>query len=286
MSTDSTAVDISGLIVAVLTPFGADGQIDRDAFVKHLAFLADQGVRTLLINGTTAEFFSLTPEERKELLRLARRSFRGIILYHCGCDSLGLSLELARFGQQEGADAIVAMAPYYLAQAPQRGIIAYFNTLAAAVRIPFLLYNFPRNTGNPLTPAILAAIRHDGLKDSSADLSLIKSTPRYYVGSDEQIVANFDAGGIGFISARANHCPRLYVDIEQAWRAGDREALVRLQQKIVELKKVFSGQTQIAKIKYALSKRLPSYPRQVRLPLVPLTQGEMADVDAWSMADC
>ena len=81
----TTAVGkLEGLIVPVLTPFDESGGIDQHAFIQHLEFLAHHGIRRIMVNGTTAEFFSLLPEERKTLLKLARRYFPGQIVLHAG----------------------------------------------------------------------------------------------------------------------------------------------------------------------------------------------------------
>ncbi|MDF7807423.1 dihydrodipicolinate synthase family protein [Pontiellaceae bacterium B12219] len=80
---------LKGLIVPVLTPFSEKGQIDEEAFIRHLEFLTSQGIRRIMVNGTTAEFFSLLPEERLRLLKLAREYFSGFIVLHAG----GLGLE-------------------------------------------------------------------------------------------------------------------------------------------------------------------------------------------------
>ena len=73
-------LDLSGLIVPPPTPFNEKMGVDEDALSRHLTFLAEHGVTRLLVNGTTAEFFSLLHKERKLLLTLARHYFPGIRL--------------------------------------------------------------------------------------------------------------------------------------------------------------------------------------------------------------
>ncbi|MCP4712985.1 MAG: hypothetical protein GY869_30525, partial [Planctomycetes bacterium] len=65
-------IDISGLIVAVLTPFTKTNTIDKKSFIRHLKFLQHYKVSNILVNGTTGEFFSLTRDEQKRLLKIAR----------------------------------------------------------------------------------------------------------------------------------------------------------------------------------------------------------------------
>lgn len=162
--------EMSGLVVPVCTPFDENDAIEEGMYVKHLGLLAGQGVKRILVNGTTAEFFSLTVQERKRLMELSRRHFDGVLIFHAGCDGLAQTTELAKYGQDSGADAIAAIAPYYMASVSEQGMIDYFNALADTIKVPFILYNFPKHTQNGFTPEILSKIKHFGMKDSSADL--------------------------------------------------------------------------------------------------------------------
>ena len=153
-------LDLAGLIVPATTPFDENNCIDERSLASHLEFLSEHGVTRILLNGTTAEFFSLLPEERRQLLIAARRHFKGMLLFNTGSDSLLQSIEAARWAQEEGADAIVAMAPYYYADAPVEGLIDYFNCLSEPTNLPMVLYNFIKHTNNPITREILKTVDH------------------------------------------------------------------------------------------------------------------------------
>lgn len=266
-------VDLSGLVVPVTTPFDADYKIDRRMYVEHLELLASQGVKRIMVNGTTAEFFSLTDDERKLMFNLSREYFPGVIIFHAGTDGITRTISQAKWAQDYGADAIVAIAPYYLASLSAGGIVDYFNAVAQCLEIPFILYNFPKHTQNPLTPEILAKINHFGMKDSAGDLSLIGATSHYYIGGDEKILTAYQQGAYGFVSARANAFARLFVQMENAIAENDNSA-APVQARITELKKEMTSSNAIAKLKYAISKQLPGYPTRLRLPLIELSQQE------------
>ena len=143
---------LKGLIVPVLTPFNASGAIDERAFIHHLEFLAGHGVRRIMVNGTTAEFYSLLPKERKQLMKLSRRHFPGFIVLHaCGLGLAGKKIEIG-WANELGADAVAALPPIYPAGLPAAGIIKYFQTLEAEAEVPFILYNFPKHAGNAINP--------------------------------------------------------------------------------------------------------------------------------------
>lgn len=252
---------MNGLVVPVPTPFAESGAVDFGAFLAHLDWLAECGVRNLLVNGTTGEFFSLTPAEQLQLLQTARENWDGIVIAHTGSPVLFQCLETARAAEDEGADFIAALPPFYFAGAPVAGLVKWFTTLAESTALPLILYNFPKHTGNPLTPEILAQVPHWGMKDSSADLSLISATPRYFVGGDRQISAAYAAGAKGFVSASSNVDPLPYVRIETEQSAENQSAVDAVNARI-------NGPFAIARIKQALSEIIPGYPSAVRPPLL------------------
>jgi 4-hydroxy-tetrahydrodipicolinate synthase len=265
--------DLSGLVVPVACPFSSDDSIDEKMFVAHLEWLAGQVVKCILVNGTTGEFFSLTDAERRRVFTLARKNFSGNIVFHAGSCSLKQTQIEAAWASDNRADAIATIVPYYMANVPQEGIVDYFNRLAGGIEIPFILYNFPKHTQNPLTAEMLGRIDHFGMKDSSGDLSLAAATEHYYVGGDEKIVAAYNAGAYGFVSARANAFGRLFVELQRAIVENDGRAEA-IQSEIVKLKNEMTSVNGIAKIKYAISKRIAGYPTRVRLPLVGTSEEE------------
>jgi len=262
-------LELKGLVVPVPTPFTEDGMVDLGAFLSHLDWLAECGVRSLLINGTTAEFFSLTHDEQMEILRVSREVWKGLLIFHVGNTSLFQSLETARAAEHEGADFIASLPPFYFANAPTDGLVDWFTQLSEATELPFILYNFPKHTGNPLTSEMLKKIPHWGMKDSSADLSLVSATPRYFVGGDRKISEAYAAGAVGFVSASSNMDPMPYLQIE-------RKQTPELQAEVDAINARASGSFAISKIKQALSEILPGYPPHVRPPLSSIQPHEFA----------
>ncbi len=259
-------IDWDGLIVPLLTPFGADGTLAPRAFVEHLAWLASHGVTRVLVGGTTGEFFSLSAAERIELLELALEYFPGLVLFQAGGGPLPDTLELARRAQDLGADGILCLPPAYFAHAPPDGIAQYFQAVAEAIEAPLLLYNFPQHTRNPLTPEILRRVPHFGLKDSSGDLTLIPETPRYFLGDDTQLAEAMRAGAAGFVSAAANAFPEPCAQLEQAAREKRWEDVAERQNRILHHLEHLEP-PQILALKAALQNRCPAYPLSTRPPM-------------------
>jgi 4-hydroxy-tetrahydrodipicolinate synthase len=259
---------IQGLIVPVTTPFTKDGAIDQQAFIAHCEWLYSNGVRRILVGGTTGEFFSLTAQERIEICTIACSFFPGVVLFQCGCDGLKLTLSLLEKSLRAGIDGVFCLPPYYYHNAPPAGLIEYFTLVAQVCTVPFYLYNFPLHTGNTITNELLQKIPHTGLKDSSGNLDLIEHTPVYFTGSEKYIIESHSRGGKGFICGTPNILPQPYIPLEQALFSNDIPAAQSIISKICLSKPSIPGISGIALIKAILSKIIPDYKPFVRPPLV------------------
>jgi len=261
-------IDLTGLVLPVLTPFDKDNKVDETAYTEHLKFLSDHGVHRILTSGTTGEFFSLTPEERKLTLALACEYFPGVVMFQAGSDSLEQTEREAEWADQYGADAIVALPPYYFAEAPEKGIINYFNQLGSKLSIPLIIYNFPHHTQNTVTPEMAEKISHYGIKDSSGNIALAEKTEFYYSAGPLSPLDVKKAGACGFVAGEANFYPELYVKLEAALKTGQLEEAESLQQQASQAAGVVSGIDHIGLCKEAVKLKVPSYPVSVRLPLI------------------
>ncbi|MBI9070377.1 MAG: dihydrodipicolinate synthase family protein [Melioribacteraceae bacterium] len=268
LKNDLARVDLSGLIVPVMTPFNEDYSINSRMFIDHLDFLMSNNVRRILVCGTSSEFPSLRTKEKHLLLKLAKEYFSGVVLYQAGNTSLQKSIEDAKWAIDFGVDGILSLPPYYYANADEKGIIEYLETLGNEINIPYILYNFPKHTQNPITENILKSVKHFGMKDSSGTLDLLKHTDKYYVGKDSEVSNSLIKGGYGFIIGNANLFPKLYVEMEQKIIAKDFDGAKEVQLKINESSKVLVGSNKLSKMKAALNIILDDYSNVMRPPLV------------------
>lgn len=273
LSADLKPVDLSGLIVPILTPFDDRAGIDSEMFIWHLEFLARYGVRRILVCGTTGEFFSLISDERRVLLRLARSYFPGVILYLAGSENAAETRRHIQWAEEEGADGVLVLPHYYLSGLSGPSLSAYLREIVEAASLPVILYNFPKHTGNPLTPQILFDVPHFGIKDTSGTLDLLPHEPRYFVGADSLILDSHRGGGRGFFSARANVFPALYVEMETALLS-DSNQTEAIQHRIRRLAETFGRGHEIPELKAVMPLMIPGYPGRTRPPLFSLTDTE------------
>lgn len=258
---------IEGLIVPLPTPFNEDDTICRKAMIDHLKWLYANGVCRILVSGTTGEFFSLTSDERIELLDIAKEHFPGMVMFQAGTESLVSTVKLVKRAVRHGADIIMVLPPYYFSGAPQSGLVQYFKSVADICQVPLVLYNFPKHAGNPITSDILNQVPHSAIKDSSVQYELIPFTPCYLVGSSSKIVEPMRMGAKGFVSALANCFPSLYVQLERSLKESDFTAAIEIQKEIVSKKALFEAKLEILQLKKILSTMIDGYHEKGRIPL-------------------
>jgi dihydrodipicolinate synthase/N-acetylneuraminate lyase/uridine kinase len=264
---DLQAVDASGLLVPVATPFEKDYSLSQTTYIDHLSWLSHHGVSRLIVGGTTAEFFSLSLSERITLLKLSREYFPGYIMFNVSSPCITTALELTRRAQLYGADSLICLPPYYYANAPEEGIYTFLKTIADATWLPFYLYNFPKHTGNPFTPQLLAKIPHAGVKDSSADLSLITATSRYLLGGEVAVVKAYQLGAQGFVPGFPNIFPDFYNKLEMLLNDKKYDKATELLSRIAAFKRTLPKVSGIVAVKKMLGSFIENYPQTVRPPL-------------------
>ena len=210
-----------GAATALLTPFRPDGSIDLPAWDRLLERQLDAGIAALVVCGTTGEAATLTQDERLTLLRRAKQAACG----HCpvimgvGTNCTAGSVENAELAAQNGADALLAVTPYYN-KGTQAGLLAHYTAIADASPLPLVLYNVPSRTGVDLLPETVRALaRHPhiaGIKEACGSISraaqlLGRCGLPVWSGNDDQTAAIMALGGSGVISVVSNVAPEAVV---------------------------------------------------------------------------
>jgi 4-hydroxy-tetrahydrodipicolinate synthase len=230
-------VDWRGYWPAAPTPFAADGAVDEAAWRALLRLYLEQGVHGVLVNGTTGEWFSQTPDERRLLAEAAVDEVAGRVPVVVGCTDYTAAgvLRLARDAQAAGADGILATPPPYAVPTP-REVLAFYAAIADGAGLPLMVYNWPRGTNVDIGPELaveLAAL--DGvvaIKDSTDDWPRSLETLQAVVG-EVRVFGTFvgrrglavlrELGGDGNIDGGGLGAPMATAFYEAVWR-GDLEA--------------------------------------------------------------
>lgn len=144
---DRNSVQWRGYIPALTTPFQRDGELDRRGWVELVRWAVEEGVHGIVVAGSSGEWFALDDDERIALFELARDAVEGRIPVIGCCNSLKPrdSLMLARAAERLALDGIILAPPPY-AVPSESEILAFYERVAADVRLPLCLYNWPRGT--------------------------------------------------------------------------------------------------------------------------------------------
>ncbi|MBD3245888.1 MAG: 4-hydroxy-tetrahydrodipicolinate synthase [Candidatus Omnitrophica bacterium] len=276
-----------GSIVALVTPFREDGEIDESTLRSLLNWHADQGTDGILVCGTTGESATLSHQEHKHLIDIAVQEIDGRIpvIAGCGSNATREALDLTRYAHQAGADAALVITPYYN-KPTQEGLYRHFKTIADDVGIPILLYNVPSRTGVNMTPETVIRLYRDcknivGLKEAGGSLdqmtALMKGVDKeflLYSGTDELILPVLSVGGAGVVSVVANILPRQTHRLVQSFLQGNREEAATAQFALYDLIKTLFIETNPIPVKTALGLMGRLKP-VLRLPLCPMGESHL-----------
>ena len=221
------ARDLRGVLSAMCTPFTADGgHIDEPALRDLSVGTIKAGVHGLIPCGSTGEFATLSTEERKRVTEVVVDQARGRVpvVPHVGSTSTAVAVDLARHAERAGADAVMAVNPYYEPLSLDE-LHGYFKDISDAVNIPIMVYNLPGGTGQNLRPDFLARLAREiknvkYVKDSSGDLSQV-SELLYKFGKDVTVFNGWDTitfsglalGSKGSVWGAVNVMPKQCADL-------------------------------------------------------------------------
>lgn len=221
-----------GIFTALLTPFDEHGEVMDHPLEQLVDFNLKKGVKGFYVNGSTGETFMMDGKQKRHVLQVAKAAAgtRATMIAHVGCISTAQTVELARYAEKLGYDAVSAVAPfYYKFSLPE--IKRHYETVAAAVDIPMLIYNFPAFSGVALTPQditeMLQSDRFLGVKHTSNDFFALERVKAenpdkvIYNGYDEMFLAGLSMGADGGIGSTYNFMAEKFVRLYDAYHKGD-----------------------------------------------------------------
>jgi 4-hydroxy-tetrahydrodipicolinate synthase len=287
---------ITGSIVALVTPFHEDGSVDYGTLRKLIDWHIAEGTDCIGVVGTTGESPTVTVEEHCEIIRVSVEQAkthgdkRVPIMAGCGANSTREAINLAKYAKSVGADCQLQVVPYYN-KPTQEGQFQHFKAIAEATGdLPIVLYNVPGRSVADLqhdTVLRLAQIKGIvGIKEATGNIEraqwLIKEAPAgfaVYSGDDPTAVALMLCGGQGNVSVTANVAPRLMHELCKAAIAGDNKKAMELQKKLLPLHKHLFIEANPIPVKWALQ-RMGWAGSTLRLPMTALSTGSQAPLEA------
>jgi len=274
---------ITGSIVAIVTPMHEDGSLDFPALRALVDWHVAEGTDGIVIVGTTGESPTVSVEEHCELIRVAveQAGKRIPIIAGTGGNSTKEAIELTAFAKKVGADASLQVVPYYN-KPTQEGMYRHFRTIAEAVELPVLLYNVPGRTVADMNNETILRLAQVpgivGVKEATGNIDraaqLIKDAPEgfaIYSGDDPTAVALILLCGHGNISVTANVAPRKMHEMCVAALKGDVVTARRLHMELIGLNKAMFIEANPIPVKWALQ-QMGRMEGGIRLPLTPLSE--------------
>ena len=209
-----------GAATALPTPFEQNGALDLDSYRKLLRFQLDEGIDALLVCGTTGEAPTLSDDECLTLLDETVKTVQKSIpvIMGIGSNCTEHAVKKARAAEQNGADALLAVTPYYNKCTPS-GLVRHYREIASATSLPIIVYTVPSRTGMTIPPSVwgeLFAIPNIiGIKDATGDvaygaqfLSCLGDEICLWSGNDNATLPLLSLGSEGVISVLSNIKPK------------------------------------------------------------------------------
>ncbi|MBR0094435.1 MAG: 4-hydroxy-tetrahydrodipicolinate synthase [Synergistaceae bacterium] len=279
-----------GAATALITPMNANG-IDFDSLGRLLDWQVEQGINALVIAGTTGEGSTLTDPEHEKVIEYSVKRVAGRcpVVASTGSNDTAHAIYLTKFACDAGADAILAVTPYYN-KATQNGLVKSYTAIADASTKPLILYNVPSRTGVNIEPETYAKLADhpmiSGIKEANGNISKIVQTAQLvgdkldiYSGNDDQIVPILSMGGKGVISVLSNPMPKKTVEICDRFFAGDLKGAASLQCELLPLINALFSEVNPIPVKAAMS-AMGFCENYIRLPLVPMEEAHWKKLEA------
>ncbi|HVS46261.1 MAG TPA: 4-hydroxy-tetrahydrodipicolinate synthase [Verrucomicrobiae bacterium] len=272
-------MSVGTVITAMITPFDDAGAVDLREAARLAAWLVDRGNDGLVIAGSTGEGQALDDAERNALIAAVKEAVggRACVIANTGTNETRGSIAATRAAQQHGADAILAVVPYYN-KPTQSGMLAHFGAIAESMALPIVIYNIPGRTAANLLPETLLelASRHSnvvGVKESSGDLKAIATIARdrapgfvLLAGDDHLFAPCLAVGADGIVGVASHLCSREFRELLAAHRSGDVATVTRIHSSLLELFDTLFATTSPIPIKWAM-RQLGFAVGECRLPL-------------------
>jgi 4-hydroxy-tetrahydrodipicolinate synthase len=274
------------VLTAVVTPFGADGEVELDRFRVLCRYLVENGSDGVVVTGTTGEAPTLTDEERFALYETAVDEVGAThtVVAGTGTYATAHSVHLTERAHEIGVDGFLVVTPYYN-KPQQRGIVAHVAAIAAATDRPIVFYDIPSRVVVDAEPATISALAEipnvRAVKQAKPSLDaarhVVASGLDLYAGDDDLIRPFLEVGGVGGVCVYTHVVGPQVKEMIRCYRSGDLDSARAIDEELRPAIDLLRVQTNPIPIKTALN-LLGHDVGGFRLPLVDATAEEEAVV--------
>lgn len=274
-------IDLSGMGVALITPFRPDKSIDYEALGRLLDYQIESGADYLVALGTTSEYPTLEPDEQQQLSDYIVGRVAGRVPLVRGCGGYSTSAVVRELHESDftGYSAILSVVPYYN-KPSQEGIYRHYEAIAQASPLPVILYNVPGRTGVNMTaettlrlandfPNIVAIKEASGKMDQVNDIIHHKPENFQVISGDDGIAYPLiTLGAVGVISVIGNAFPKEFSRMVRLALEGDYTRARQIHARFSDLFRLLFVDGNPAGVK-SLLHDMGMISNELRLPLVP-----------------
>lgn len=274
--------------VAASTPCDKSLKFDEELYKDVLAYLKANGADGVVVLGTTGEFPSFSVTERKRIAETAFKHRNGLnIIVSPGTANLPETLDLSKHAEDNGADGLLVVPPFYYRHPHLEGLVRYFSLLFEQVKIPINLYHIPFATGVPISHDLLHAMEKypnlAGIKDSESDPKIyhdfVAGFPKLNMrtGTTENLRYALEHN-MGAILAEGNNFTKQIAAVFAAKRAGKdlTESVGKLETALKLLRA--GGVDEYGPMKYALSLQMGTRQFYQRPPNLDVTEEQKTKI--------
>jgi N-acetylneuraminate lyase len=272
-----------GIYPPIITPMDESGQINEKAFRRLVDWYVRTGCHGLWVCGGTGEGVILSSDERCRMVELSVEAVDGRIpiVFHVGAPTTADAVTAAKRCHDLGVDAICSVPPFFYGKSDDE-LVDYYRTLADATDRPQFLYNLPTAAGvdvgmTQLEKIVDAVPTVIGLKESSGVLDQAAAVKRrwphltVFIGRGEMTLAALVTDLDGSICAALSMAPRRFVEVYDAFEAGDLNGAMAAQRRGAECKGIFERFPVVGSTKYVNQLQIGLECGQGRPPLAQIT---------------
>ena len=268
---------LKGSIVALITPF-KDDSLDEENYIKLIDYHLKNGTNGIVPGGTTGESPTLSHNEHKKIIEISVKECNSKIpvISGTGSNSTDEAVELSKFAEKAGSDALLIVTPYYN-KPNQEGLYQHYKKINDSVGIPIIIYNIPSRSVIDMSVETMTKLYElkniIGVKDATGDLKRVELQKKamgndfiQLTGNDDNALEFNKLGGVGAIGVTANIAAKLSSEFQKACAENINKA-AEINKILQPLHTAMFLESNPSPVKYAASLLKMCSPT-VRLPLV------------------
>jgi len=240
-----------GIFVPIITPFTKDNQIYEKGIINILTYLYENGISGIWLLGSYGGFPLLSEEERIQVANIGLKRAKELgmtVIVNVGSLSTDMAIRLAKHAQENGADAVASVVPFYYAASHyrNRNLLHYFQKIIQSINIPLFFYNNEKATGFKPDVSFFEKLLEIGVQgfkskgdyiEMDRQIRSVKTGRKkaiYLSGSTSLHLQGHLLGADGVTSGVALAVPRLVVGLQNALETNNIDEAKRLQNLVLQ----------------------------------------------------